>query len=139
MKNIIKRFGSTLAVVASMAVIALGAMTVPVLAAGTTECDTSSGLSGGMDCAKNDDMPEDLTGDKGIVTTVIDTMLFIVGILSVIMIIYAGIRYVTAHGDKGQVEGAKNTLIYAIVGLIVSIVAYALVHWVVDLFGAGGQ
>ena len=133
MKNIIKRFGSTLAIVASMAVIALGSIGTPVLAA--DECDTSTGLSGGMDCAKNDDMPEDLTGDNGIVTTVINTMLFIVGILSVIMIIYAGIRYVTAHGDKGQVEGAKNTLIYAIVGLIVSIVAYALVNWVVGLFG----
>ena len=137
MKNIIKRFGSTLAIVASMAVIALGSIGTPVLAA--DECDTSSGLSGGMDCAKNDDMPEDLTGDNGIVTTVINTMLFIVGILSVIMIIFAGIRYVTAHGDKGQVESAKNTLIYAIVGLIVSIVAYALVNWVVGLFGAGGQ
>lgn len=136
MKNIIKQFGSTLAIVASMAVIALGAMSVPVLA---DDCDTSGGLGGGMDCAKNDDMPETLTGDNGIVTTVINTMLFIVGILSVIMIIYAGIRYVTAHGDKGQVEGAKNTLIYAIVGLIVSIVAYALVNWVVGLFGAGGQ
>ena len=133
MKNIIKRFGSTLAIVASMGVIALGSIGTPVLAA--DECDTGSGLSGGMDCAKNDDMPEDLTGDNGIVTTVINTMLFIVGILSVVMIIFAGIRYVTAHGDKGQVESAKNTLIYAIVGLIVSIVAYALVNWVVGLFG----
>lgn len=133
MKNIIKRFGSTMAIVASMAIIALGSIGTPVLAA--DECDTSSGLSGGLECAENDDMPKSLTGDNGIVTTVINTMLFIVGILSVIMIIYAGIRYVTAHGDKGQVEGAKNTLIYAIVGLIVSIVAYALVNWVVGLFG----
>ena len=132
MKNIIKRFGSTLAIIASMAVIALGTMGAPVLA---DECDTSSGLSGGLECTENDDMPKSLTGDNGIVTTVINTMLFIVGILSVIMIIYAGIRYVTAHGDKGQVEGAKNTLIYAIVGLIVSIVAYALVNWVVGLIG----
>ena len=70
-----------------------------------------------------------------IVGTVINTMLFIVGILSVIMIIYAGIRYVTAHGDSKQVGDAKNTLIYAIVGLIISIVAYALVNWVTGLFG----
>ena len=78
-----------------------------------------------------------MTGDSGIVNTVINTMLFIVGILSVIMIIFAGIRYVTAHGDKGQVESAKNTLIYAIVGLIIAIVAYALVNWVANLFGSG--
>lgn len=136
MKNIIKRFGSTLAIVASMAVVALGTMGAPVLA---DDCDANGGLGSGMNCAKNDDMPETLTGDNGIVTTVINTMLFIVGILSVVMIIFAGIRYVTAHGDKGQVESAKNTLIYAIVGLIVSIVAYALVNWVVGLFGAGGQ
>ena len=63
-------------------------------------------------------------------------MLFIVGILAVVMIIYAGIRYTTAHGDKGQVESAKNTLMYSIVGLVVAIIAYALVNWVTGLFVA---
>ena len=72
MKNIIKRFGSTLAIVASMAVVALGTMGAPVLA---DDCDANGGLGSGMNCAKNDDMPETLTGDNGIVTTVINTML----------------------------------------------------------------
>ena len=70
-----------------------------------------------------------------IAKTVVNTMLFIVGILAVIMIIFAGIRYITAHGDKGQVESAKNTLIYSIVGLVIAIIAYALVTWVTGLFG----
>ena len=74
-----------------------------------------------------------------IVGTVINTMLFIVGVLAVIMIIYSGIRYITAHGDKGQVESAKNTLIYSIVGLVVAIVAYAIVNWVIGLFDGGGS
>ena len=74
-------------------------------------------------------------GDSNsIVNTVINTMLFIVGILSVIMIIFSGIRYATAHGDKSQVESAKNTLIYSIVGLVVAIIAYAVVNWVVGLW-----
>lgn len=91
-----------------------------------------SGLSNVSGASTGSDLP-------GIASKVVNVMLFIVGILAVIMIIFSGIRYITAHGDKGQVEGAKNTLIYAIVGLIVSIVAYALVNWVVGLFGAGGQ
>ena len=69
-----------------------------------------------------------------IVGTVINTMLFIVGILSVIMIIYAGIRFITANGNAQQVSTAKNILIYSIVGLVISIIAYAVVNWVISLF-----
>ena len=93
------------------------------------------GIVDAMENTQHDDMPTELFDDGGIVTTVINTMLFIVGILAVIMIIYAGIRYTTAHGDKGQVENAKNTLMYSIVGLVVAIIAYAVVNWVVGLFG----
>ena len=90
----------------------------------------------------------DETGQSGgpdmssIIKTVVNTMLFIVGLLAVIMIIFSGIRYITAHGDKAQLESAKNTLIYSVVGLIIAIVAYALVNWVLNLFstnsGSGG-
>ena len=69
-----------------------------------------------------------------IVGTVINTMLFIVGILSVIMIIYAGIRFITAGGNAQQVSTAKNILIYSVVGLVISIIAYAVVNWVIGLF-----
>lgn len=69
-----------------------------------------------------------------IVGTVINTMLFIVGILSVIMIIYAGIRFITANGNAQQVSTAKNILIYSIIGLVISIIAYAVVNWVIGLF-----
>lgn len=68
------------------------------------------------------------------VKSIINVMLFIVGVLSVIMIIFSGIRYVTAHGDKAQVESAKNTLIYSVVGLVIAIVAWAIVQFVFNLF-----
>ncbi len=77
---------------------------------------------------------KELDGNQGIITTIINTMLFIVGLLAVIMIIYAGIRFVTAHGDEKQVTGARQTIIYSVVGLIVAIVAYALVNWVFTQF-----
>lgn len=131
MKEIIKKIGTGLAVVGSVVLLASAYMT-PAMAAG--ECDPNSGITGGKDCAQGTDTPTELFGDGGIVTTVINTMLFIVGILAVVMIIYSGIRYTTAHGDKGQVESAKSTLMYAIVGLVVAIIAYALVNWVTGLF-----
>ena len=133
MKEIIKKIGTGIAMFAGVALMATAMFAAPVSAA-DKNCDPDSGLGGGLACTENDDMPAELTGDSGIVTTVINTMLFIVGILAVIMIIFSGIRYTTAHGDKGQVESAKNTLIYSIVGLVVAIIAYAVVNWVVNLF-----
>jgi hypothetical protein len=91
------------------------------------------GISTGIECGKGTDQVKDLTGSGGIITTVINVMLFVVGILCVIMIVFAGIRYATSAGDKQKVDNAKNTIIYAVVGLIVAMIAYALVNWV---FGA---
>lgn len=126
----------------------MGALSVLMLAgvAGTViaplsyaagNCDHTKGLTGAVDenCSKGEGQATNLfSGNDSIVNTVINTMLFIAGILSVIMIIWSGIRYVTAHGDKNQVESAKSTLIYAIVGLILSIIAYAVVQWISGLW-----
>lgn len=63
---------------------------------------------------------------------VINILLFVVGAIAVIVIIVGGIRYVLSAGDSSQVTAAKNTVLYAIVGLIVAIMAYAIVNFVVD-------
>lgn len=69
-----------------------------------------------------------------LITTIINTLLFIIGALSVIMIIWGGIRYTTSAGNANSITAAKNTIMYAVVGLIVALLAYAIVNWVVDLF-----
>lgn len=70
-----------------------------------------------------------------LIKDLINTLLFIVGALSVVMIIAAGIFYVISAGDAGKVARAKNTLMYSIVGLIVAFLAFAIVNWVlVELF-----
>lgn len=68
------------------------------------------------------------------VGNIVNTLLFIVGALSVIMIIIGGIMYVVSGGNSNTVSVAKNTLLYSIVGLIVSLLAYAIVNWVLQLF-----
>ena len=76
----------------------------------------------------------DQTSFGDIVSKIINFLLFFVGVVSVIMIIYGGIQYTTSAGDSGKVTNAKNTILYAIVGLIVSILAYAIVNFVVKTF-----
>ncbi len=66
--------------------------------------------------------------------TVVNTMLFILGIVAVIMIVIGGIRYVVSNGDSAAVAGAKNTILYAVIGLVVAILAYAIVNFVVTTF-----
>ena len=78
------------------------------------------------------DLPQ-LEPDK-VVSGGFNVAFFVAGALAVIMIIYAGIRFVTAHGDEKQVESARQTIIYSVVGLIVAILAYALVNWVFSQF-----
>jgi len=128
MKSIIKKASVILLVVPAL-VLGLGFFgAVPAYA----DCNEKGGIPGALDdeCTKGEGQSSKLFGTGGIVTTIINVLLFIVGILCVIMIIFGGIRYTTSTGDKTRVDAAKNTIIYAVVGLVVAIVAYALVNWV---------
>lgn len=78
-------------------------------------------------------------GEGGIFRTITNVMLFLIGAISVIMLIVGGIRYVVSGGDSTAVQNAKNTILYAIVGVIVAILAYAVVGFVIDSFsGSNG-
>ena len=66
-----------------------------------------------------------------VIKTVINTVLFVVGILSVVMLIYGGIKYTLSAGDASKVTAAKNTIMYSIVGLIVALLAFAIVNFVI--------
>ena len=63
----------------------------------------------------------------GIVT---DVLIFMVGAISVIVLIIGGLRYILSGGNATSVQGAKNTILYAVVGLVVSISAFAIVQFV---------
>ena len=60
--------------------------------------------------------------------------LWFLAAISVIMIIIGGFRYATSQGDQTQMQSAKNTILYAVIGLIVAIAAYAIVSFVVTQF-----
>lgn len=98
----------------------------------TASCDTTNlSLSTGVDCGgTGEGQSQSLFGEGGIFTTIINVLLFLIGVVSVIMLIYGGIQYTLSSGDSGKVNNAKNTILYAIVGLIVAILSYAIVNFV---------
>jgi len=80
------------------------------------------------------------TDIQQIVRNVVNVLLWVVGIASVIMLIVGGIRYVVSAGDQNAVQGAKNTILYAIVGLVVAFLAFALINFVIEgLLGNGSS
>lgn len=66
----------------------------------------------------------------GTVSTILTAVIGIVGILAVIMIVYGGIQYTMSAGDAGKVKKAKDTILYGIIGLIVALLAFAIVNFV---------
>ena len=92
----------------------------------------------GVNSARGTDVPGEIIGDTGLITTIVNIMLFIVGALSVIMLIIGGIRYTISGGNSAGVTAAKNTILYAIVGLIIAFLSYAAVQFVMSAITGGG-
>lgn len=69
-----------------------------------------------------------------LVKNVISMLLFILGVICVIAIIVGGIRYATSGGDSSQTKQAKDTILYAVVGLVVAVLAYSIVNFVLSNF-----
>ncbi|MDN5835469.1 MAG: hypothetical protein L0H36_02420 [bacterium] len=63
--------------------------------------------------------------------TIVNVVLFLVAAVSVVVIIYGGFRYIVSNGDSTKIQGAKNTILYAVVGLVVAILAFAIINFVV--------
>lgn len=85
------------------------------------------------------DQPSAVSGPtlSEIALNALKTLSSFVGILAVIMLVVGGIMYITSAGDSGRTDTAKNIIKYAIIGLIVALVALILVSDVIDIFTGG--
>jgi hypothetical protein len=70
-------------------------------------------------------------GAGGVLGNIANVLIFLVGAVAVIMLIWGGLQYVISAGDSKRVESAKNTILYSIIGIVVAILAYAIVNFVV--------
>lgn len=131
MKAIMNAVARTLAVPALMLGLGLAAPAVSYAADCTTNTpDITQGPGGGAACAKPASGATDLFGPGGIFVTITNILLFIIGAIAVIMLIVGGIRYVVSSGDQTAVTNAKNTILYAIIGIVVAFLAFAAVNFV---------
>ena len=115
----------------------LGLMLVPVTALAVAALAGNAAvfaqtLQEGANAAQGTGVATDLMGQGGVFQTVTNILLFIIGAVSVIMLIIGGIRYVVSGGDQSAVTSAKNTILYAIVGIVVAFLAYAAVNFVIS-------
>jgi len=78
----------------------------------------------------------ELFGKGGVITTVINFALYFIGAISVLMLIIGGVRYTMSGGNEKAVGAAKNTILYAVVGVVVALLAYAIVNFVLGTFSA---
>ena len=92
----------------------------------------------GASSAHDSQTPTSLTGDGGVFKTIVNVLLYIIGAVSVIMLVLGGIRYTISQGDSSAVTSAKNTILYAVIGLVVAILAYAIVNFVLTGLNVGG-
>lgn len=101
--------------------------------AGKVKCPDGTTASGGSlaDCTalKNDSNKNDLMAQAN---TIINVVIGVVGFVAVAFIIFGGIQYTTSAGDPGKVKKAKDTILYGIIGLVVAMLAYAIVNFVLS-------
>ena len=117
----------------SIAIMTCAVFGASVLSTASLSGSVSAQVSKGIDTATTSEMKgKSIDGDKGLIKTVVNVLLWVVGILSVIMIIFSGFRYITSAGDASKTKSARSTLIYSVVGLIVAIMAWAIVNMVIN-------
>lgn len=113
-------------IIASILVLGVAIMATPV---SVEACSTAA------ECAQ---AGLEATGDTGgkadigdIITDIVNALLFILAAIAVVMIVIGGIRYTISQGESSAVSSAKNTILYAVIGLAVALFAYAIVNFVI--------
>jgi type IV secretory pathway VirB2 component (pilin) len=81
-----------------------------------------------------DSLPQ-TAANSGTLRKILDVVFGIVGAISVLIVVIAGFRYITAHGDPKGVAQARNAITYAVVGLLVSLLAFSIVTFVLGNVG----
>lgn len=133
-KTNIRTFFGALALIVSLMGFAIFSPITPNVSAACDPSDLSA--QSGADCSTTEDQPADLFGEDGVFKVITNVALFLIGAISVLMLIYGGIKYVLSGGESGAVTSAKNTILYAVVGIIVALLAAAIVNFVLSTFVA---
>lgn len=129
-----------LSVAFAAALMMLAPVAIPVTAHATVKDALCNGISvadGGTVVNPGDPNSSCLTEDgtttpNSLIKKIVDFFSLIVGAVSIIMIIYGGFKYITSGGNDSNVGSAKNTILYALIGLIIVALAQVIVRFVLS-------
>ena len=116
-------------------------LAVPAIASAATTTTTNIGdclaqgsdlTTGAGDTCNGGDTSTSANTLQNIVTTVLNIFSIVVGIVAVVMIVVGGFKYITSGGDSGKITSAKNTIVYAVIGLVVVALAQFIVKFVLS-------
>jgi len=97
---------------------------IPPICDGVNDIDKSQVCTDNLS-AQNSSNP--IFGPSGVMTTAVSLVSIVIGIVAVIIIIIAGIKFMTSQGDPQKINTARNQIIYALVGIAVAALAQGLV------------
>ena len=93
---------------------------------GTHEINYVGGATSGDDLVAN-------------ITNIINGVIAALGIVAVIIIIIGGVSYMTSSGDAARLKKAKDTILYACIGLVISVLSFAIVNFTISIIGSNGS
>lgn len=125
MKKMIIAFAALLAIAGAF-------IATPVFA--DDPCDHYSGPDKDLICPSSQKGQSDATST---IKNVLNTVYLYVGIISTIAIIIGGVFYITSNGDIAKITKAKQTIIYAAIGLVITMMAFAITAFVTNAIGGG--
>ena len=94
------------------------------------DCASAGTLATNTDSCESSDL-------NTVIKTIVNTLIFVIGIVAVIMIILGGISYATSQGDPTKVKKGKDTVLYGVIGLVIALLAYAIVNFVLNALNNG--
>lgn len=124
----LKRILLTIAVLLAPLALAMPAYAVSVTDEACSEISTSA-ICKEAQAGKN---TNPLFGPEGVLTTAVSIMSFVVGVAAVITLIIAGIRFSVNGSNPQEITKARNTIIYASVGIIIAVLAQGIVKFILE-------
>lgn len=100
-------------------------------------------------CDSSCNVPDDVKKANGcngngdalpsIITGILNAIIAVCGLVAVIYVIIGGVQYMTASGDTSKLEKAKKTILYALIGLIICALAFAIVNWTIGVLNSNNN
>ncbi|MDO4219769.1 MAG: pilin [Candidatus Saccharibacteria bacterium] len=104
------------------------AKNVTIYGKSSADCAQAGSLASDPDSCNGNDL-------NTMIRTIINGVIFVVGMVAVVMIILGGVNYATSQGDPGKVKKGKDTIMYGIIGLVIAILAFAIINFIIGMLG----